>query len=493
MSYFVENYPSFKYPLKEDDTPGFRPAQIGAIHSAAAHFATRNDPGIVTMPTGSGKTAVLIAAAFVLRAQRVLIIAPSRLVREQIAEEVETLATLRAAGAIGPEVLAPRVFNTKKRIATADAWEALREYDVVVGTVKCICPEYTAIPEPPRDLFDLVLADEAHHSPARTWRAVLDHFQEAQRLLFTATPFRQDQREIKGRFIFTYDLRKAFEDKIFGEIKYHAVTPNPRQSHDVAIAKAADTQYAAAEAERPPDPDPERLASLGRDLSKLWEAEETAARDRKRLLSCLLDDVILRMDRDAWKISVFLQWKGGRTDEFHMPVLTGRREIKRDDADTVDLLHRLAAFYPDGEIARILNRQKRVTTRGLQYTGSRVAALRGRHGIPVCPPREADASGAPAELVASGDGLDARSIQASFGYGFGVFGDRVTMTPEFDLGLSDTGRDYRLGWRLSRGSRAGETGPLELLLETTRREFANDNGAGTEPEHTVGFKIEASF
>ncbi len=101
--------------------------------------------------------------------------------------------------------------------------------------------------------------------------------------------------------------------------------------------------------------------------------------------------------------------------------------------------------------------------------------------------------GAPAELAASGDGLDARSIQASFGYGFGVFGDRVTMTPEFDLGLSDTGRDYRLGWRLSRGSRAGETGPLELLLETTRREFANDNGAGTEPEHTVGFKIEASF
>ena len=93
------------------------------------------------------------------------------------------------------------------------------------------------------------------------------------------------------------------------------------------------------------------------------------------------------------QISVVLQWKGGRSDQHQLPILTGHREIKRDDADTVDLLRRLAAFYPDGEIARILNRQKRVTARGLPYTASRVAALRGRHGIAVCPPSEADASG----------------------------------------------------------------------------------------------------
>ena len=94
------------------------------------------------------------------------------------------------------------------------------------------------------------------------------------------------------------------------------------------------------------------------------------------------------------QISVVLQWKGGRSDQHQLPILTGHREIKRDDADTVDLLRRLAAFYPDGEIARILNRQKRVTARGLPYTASRVAALRGRHGTAVCPPSEADASAA---------------------------------------------------------------------------------------------------
>lgn len=246
MAYFETNYGHLSYPIQESDaTPGFRLAQVGAIHAASAHFVTRGDPGIITMPTGSGKTAVLIASAFVLRAKRVLVITPSRLVREQIAEEVRTLATLRAATAISNDVPEPRVFTTKRRIASAEEWEKLRDFDVVVSTIQSISPEYAGTPEPPTDLFDLVLVDEAHHSPARTWRSVLNHFGNARQLLFTATPFRQDKREIAGRFIFTYDLRKAFDDGVFGEIRYQPVTPQPGQNHDVAIAKAAEQQFLA--------------------------------------------------------------------------------------------------------------------------------------------------------------------------------------------------------------------------------------------------------
>ncbi len=242
MAYFADHYGSFHYPLKEGDGDGFRLAQLGAIHAVAAHFTTRRDPAVVTMPTGSGKTAVLIASAFVLRATRVLVIAPGRLVREQIGDELEKLTTLRAADAVSDEVPPPRVLSVKKRVTTPEGWERMRDYDVVVGTVQSISPEYADVPEPPADLFDLVLVDEAHHSPARTWKALLDHFGEAKRILFTATPFRQDQREIQGRFIFTYDLRKAFEDGVFGVIRYQPVTPAARQNADIAIALAAEQQ-----------------------------------------------------------------------------------------------------------------------------------------------------------------------------------------------------------------------------------------------------------
>ena len=244
MSYFQDKYEHFRYPLKDNDEgTGFRQAQLGAIHSLAAHFVTRSDPGIVTMPTGSGKTAVLISAAFVLRANRVLIITPSRMVREQIAREVSTLSTLRSVGALDNAIQAPSVFSTKKRIKAFDEWEEMRQFDVVVGTVPSISPEYVDVPEPPPDLFDLVIVDEAHHSPARTWQAILNHFDQAKRLLFTATPFRQDQKEIKGRFIFTYDLRKAFEDNVFGEITFRPVTPDQDENHDIAIACSAELQF----------------------------------------------------------------------------------------------------------------------------------------------------------------------------------------------------------------------------------------------------------
>ena len=64
------------------------------------------------------------------------------------------------------------------------------------------------------------------------------------------------------------------------------------------------------------------------------------------------------------------------------------------------------------------------------------------------------------------------------------------MTPEVGFGLSDTGRDYRLGWRLTRENWSGETGSLEIRLDATRREPANDNA---EPEHTVGFELKARW
>ncbi|MGH7181821.1 MAG: DEAD/DEAH box helicase [Nitrospiraceae bacterium] len=247
MSHFEESYDAFRYPLMSERTPGFRVAQLGALHAAASHFANRTEPGIVTMPTGSGKTAVLIAAAYVLRSKRALVITPSRLVREQIAEEISTLVTLKEAGALPQTHPGPRVMSTRSKVRSVEEWEEMRNFDIIVATVQSISPEFEGIPEPPLDLFDLVLVDEAHHSPARTWQAVLDHFVSAKRLLFTATPFRQDQKEIKGRFIFTYDLRSAYSDGVFGDISYLPVAPQAGESHDEAIAKAAETQLRADE------------------------------------------------------------------------------------------------------------------------------------------------------------------------------------------------------------------------------------------------------
>ena len=225
---------------------GFRPAQIAAAQAVATHFFNARQPAIVTMPTGAGKTTVLIAAAFMLRVERVLVLTPSRLVREQIAENFRLLLDLKKINALPADLDGPRVFATEGEVGSDGEWEGLRQFDVVVATVPSVSPRDGAIPAPPADLFDLVLVDEAHHSPAKTWSRLLDLLQDAKQALFTATPFRRDEKEIKGKFVFTYDLRRAYEDRVFGDITFQPVRRPPGgASIDIAIAQATESKFQA--------------------------------------------------------------------------------------------------------------------------------------------------------------------------------------------------------------------------------------------------------
>ena len=89
-------------------------------------------------------------------------------------------------------------------------------------------------------------------------------------------------------------------------------------------------------------------------------------------------------------------------------------------------------------------------------------------------------------LAANGNGGN-RRLEGRIGYGLAVFGDRFTGTPEIGFGLSDGGRDYSLGWRMTCEGR--DAGSFEFSFEATRRESANDN----DPEHGIGFRLTARF
>jgi superfamily II DNA or RNA helicase len=244
MVYFRTNYKHVAYP-PPDEVGGLYNAQIGAIHQIASHFTIHDDPAVVTMPTGSGKTAVLMMSPFVLRSSRVLVITPSRLVREQISDDFRSLETLRKANVIPSPVPSPRVFELKERVDSDSRWEALRQFDVVVATPNVASPAYQNIPPPPTDLFDLILIDEAHHTPAKTWRELLLALSHVRTVLFTATPFRRDRSEIPGRFVYSYPLARAYSDKIFGQITYVPVEVPDGVASDVAIATAADQVFQA--------------------------------------------------------------------------------------------------------------------------------------------------------------------------------------------------------------------------------------------------------
>ena len=98
-----------------------------------------------------------------------------------------------------------------------------------------------------------------------------------------------------------------------------------------------------------------------------------------------------------------------------------------------------------------------------------------------------DASG----LAANDNAPLSSRLDTEPGYGIAMFDGGFTGTPNVGFGLSDTVREYRMGWRLS-SARPGDTGGFELSLDAARREGANDPGAD-EPEHRIGFGLTARW
>jgi DNA invertase Pin-like site-specific DNA recombinase len=129
-----------------------------------------------------------------------------------------------------------------------------------------------------------------------------------------------------------------------------------------------------------------RINNLGSDLRLVWTAPTTTDRDRKELLRTLLEEVILQVERQESRADLTLRWRGGLITKLALPLRRYQVHGPTTDEDTMSLLRRLAAHYPDDIIAGILNRQGRKTAYGERFTAQQVGSLRRNHAIPRCAP-----------------------------------------------------------------------------------------------------------
>lgn len=221
-----------------DRPRSLRRPQIAALHSIVGYQSSGlPEPGIVVMPTGTGKTETMLAWLVAQCPTKVLVIVPSTALRDQIASKFETLGILQQEAIVSPQALRPVVGRLEKRVADVDDARALvAACNVVVATPQAI----HANDGPVRDAFyggfTHLLVDEAHHAPATTWTEIIRAFAGRPTLLFTATPYRRDGRTLPGRVIFRFPLREAQRENYFSRIDFTAVLDLDDDDESLALA-----------------------------------------------------------------------------------------------------------------------------------------------------------------------------------------------------------------------------------------------------------------
>ena len=144
---------------------------------------------------------------------------------------------------------------------------------------------------------------------------------------------------------------------------------------------AAEEAYAGADKTRTPPVTPEmkeRVAALVADLPRVWNDPRTPARDRKRMLRLLIEDVTLLRD-DVVRVSI--RWRGGATRRIECPLPLTAPDLRRTPAAVVEQVRALATEQTDAQIADTLNRQCLRTGTGLLFSRRRIRMLREAYDI----------------------------------------------------------------------------------------------------------------
>jgi DNA invertase Pin-like site-specific DNA recombinase len=205
------------------------------------------------------------------------------------------------------------------------------------------------------------------------------------------------------------------------ERRYRQVEPEHRlvargleRDWETALGELAKAEAALAlrEHQRPrtlTDTERERLLAFGTDLGRVWSAPTTTDRDRKQLLRCLIEEVIIDANREERRATLTIRWRGGAITELAVTLPKPQPAIRTDE-DTIALLERLAAHYDDGGIAGILNRQGRRSATGERFTAVIVGGLRRYRGIPAYKPPTEPPDG---ELLPVSKAADELGVAAS--------------------------------------------------------------------------------
>ena len=253
---FIRNSWAGTFNYKKEDVNsngnkilGLRPPQIGALHAIQAHWSITKNAAIIVMPTGTGKTETMLCLTVAEQLSNVLVIVPSDSLRSQIAGKFKELGILKDEkfGIVSDQALYPVVgILTTAFKSLNQVQEYYKQCNILVATNSIL----SSCKKNDQRIFDHIIntstclvVDEAHHCEATTWDNIALAFVQQKKpvLKFTATPFRNDKKRLKGTSIYNYPLSLAQRDGSFKEINFVPIIEfNDKKVHKQIATRAVD-------------------------------------------------------------------------------------------------------------------------------------------------------------------------------------------------------------------------------------------------------------
>lgn len=122
----------------------------------------------------------------------------------------------------------------------------------------------------------------------------------------------------------------------------------------------------------------DRIHALASDLPRVWRDPRTPARERKRMLRLLVEDVTLTRGRP---IQVKIRWKGGATTELERDPPLSAADLRRTPPAIIEHVRALATEQTDRHIAQALNARWLRSGTGKPFTRILVRHIRAAYGI----------------------------------------------------------------------------------------------------------------
>lgn len=209
MSYFKKTvaYINGNKKLRE-------PQREAYIASYEYFSEKKKGEALIVLPTGTGKSGLISILPYGISDGRVLVITPGLITKQSV---IKTLNPLEDNFWLNYDIIFdPEDMPVVVEYTSDVLDESLEKSNFVVANIHKMYKDSnnSLLSRVPRDFFDMIIIDEAHHSAANSWKEVLQYFNNAKKIHLTGTPYRGDDEPIPGENIHTTSLATAMRLKL---------------------------------------------------------------------------------------------------------------------------------------------------------------------------------------------------------------------------------------------------------------------------------------